>query len=172
MTQAHGAGAKPLARRQAQRYTQSMITLTNLEGLERHGFWYLASPYGGYAPNVKMAAKTRLAKACQIAAAATGYLISQQLAVFSPIAHSHIVAKTSGLDPLSMDIWLAADEPFMQAATGLLVLEIAGWQDSTGVNAEITHFASAQKPSFLLPWPKAKTWETMDHGQWGEALED
>ncbi len=129
-------------------------TLVDLDELGHDaGFWYLASPYSGYTPRVHMDTPARLAQAFGIVAAAAGWLIGQRVPVFSPIAHSHAIAEACSLDPLSLDVWLPVDEPFMTAATGLLVLELPGWRHSAGVKAEMTHFQMEGKPAWLLPWP-------------------
>jgi hypothetical protein len=102
------------------------------------GYFYLASPYSIY--------KHGLDAAYQVACEAAGLLMQAGVPVFSPIAHSHGIAAYGGIDPLSHDIWLPADEPFMDAAKGLIVLQEDGWADSYGIAQEMAAFALADKP--------------------------
>ena len=106
--------------------------------LQTEGFWYLASPYTHYADGIEAA----FHEACRNA----GLLIRAGIPVFSPIAHSHPVARFGGIDPLDHAIWLPADLPMMQAARGLIVCRMAGWENSYGVAVEMEHFARWGRP--------------------------
>ena len=66
------------------------------------------------------------------------------------IAHSHAVAMASGIDPCDHTIWIPLDDPFMDAARGLIVADVDGWRDSYGVKVEIDRFLAMRKPRFLL----------------------
>lgn len=98
---------------------------------------YLATPYSKYADGLEAAFQL----ACRHAA----LLIRNGIPVFSPIAHSHPIALGGGLDPLSHDIWLAADRPLMEACDVLVVVMAEGWEDSFGVRHEIDVFSRAGK---------------------------
>ena len=50
-------------------------------------------------------------------------LLDAGIPVFSPIAHFHAIRCVIGEHP--HDFWMAADKPFMDAAHGLIVLELA-----------------------------------------------
>ena len=106
------------------------------------GFWYLATPYSGYPDGIEAA----FALACR----ETALLIRAGVPVFSPIAHSHSVAIHGGIDPRDHSIWIPADQPFMNAARGLIVLMAEGWTESAGVRAEIAIFRAAAKPTFYM----------------------
>ena len=101
-------------------------------------YWYLASPYSKY-PYGLSSAHLHACRACVL-------LITAGIPVFSPIAHSHPIAMTGGLDPLDHDIWLPADKPMVEAAGGLIVLKLEGWSRSIGVAEEIEGFAEMNKP--------------------------
>lgn len=101
-------------------------------------FYYLASPYSKYPGG--------LDEAYRVACRAAALLIKAGVPVFAPIAHSHGPAMLGGIDPLSHDIWLPADEPMMRAAKGLIVLKAESWQDSYGMAEEIRAFEEAGKP--------------------------
>ena len=111
----------------------------------RQGYWYLATPYSNY--------EGGLEKAFEDACRATAMLLKQGYHVYSPIAHSHSVAKIGGIDPKDHSIWLAADEPMMDAACGLIVCAMPGWEDSFGVNKEIHKFHDDMKDILLMSWP-------------------
>lgn len=112
------------------------------ESLAGDGFWYLATPYSKWAAGIDDAAL--------MAARIAGSLARYHVAVFSPIAHSHAVAMASGIDPCDHTIWIPLDDPFMDAARGLIVADIDGWRDSYGVKVEIDRFLAMRKPRFLL----------------------
>jgi hypothetical protein len=101
-------------------------------------FWYLATPYSKYPQGTHLAFED----ACREAA----LLIRAGIRVYSPIAHTHPVAMFGDIDPLDHTIWLAADEPFMRAAGGLIVCKLEGWDSSYGIAVEIQHFLDAGKP--------------------------
>lgn len=105
-------------------------------------FWYLASPYSKYTGGLEAA--------CHLAAFNAGLLIEQGVLVFSPIAHSHTIARAAAMNPLSHDIWMPVDMPFVQAAHGLIVLMLPGWRESYGVNLELEHFEAAGKPVIYM----------------------
>lgn len=101
-------------------------------------FFYLATPYTKWAGGIDAAFEM----ACREAAR----FIRAGIPVFCPIAHSHPIAKNGGIDPLSHEVWLAADAPLMAAAQGLIVVRAKGWEDSYGVTHEIKAFKAAGKP--------------------------
>lgn len=102
------------------------------------GFWYMATPYSKWPAGIDAAFEM----ACREAAR----LLKAGITVYSPIAHTHPIAKLGGIDPLSHEIWLAADRPLMDAARGLIVVRAHGWEDSYGIGEEIKVFRAAGKP--------------------------
>lgn len=107
-----------------------------------NGFLYLASPYSRYPHGTENAFRE--------AAEATALLVKAGYRCFSPIVHSHVVAHVGGIDPLDCAMWLEQDEPFMEAAAGIVVLMLDGWQDSVGVAHEINRFVAMDKPIVLM----------------------
>lgn len=101
-------------------------------------FWYLATPYSKYPGGIE--------EAFRLAARYAGRLITAGVKVYSPITHTHPIAVEAGLDPYNHDIWMPADQPFMDAARGLIVLKAASWEQSRGIREEIGHFTVASKP--------------------------
>lgn len=101
-------------------------------------FWYVATPYTKYEGGLDAA----FADACEW----TARLLASGVSVFSPIVHSHPIAMAGRLDPLSHDFWMRVDAPFMEAAYGLIVVRLPGWEDSKGVQAEIGWFKQRGRP--------------------------
>lgn len=112
------------------------------ERLQGDDYWYLATPYSKYPDGLEAAFE----EACRVA----GWLIANDVKVFSPISHTHPIALCADLDPLDHEIWLPADEPFMNGACGLIVAEMDSWQDSYGIGEEIKVFRNAKKPIIHL----------------------
>jgi hypothetical protein len=108
-------------------------------------FQYLASPYSRYPAGIDAAHRD----ACRAAA----YLIRRGVHVFCPIAHTHPIALHGALDPRNHDLWLALDRKMMDAAAGLIVVMMEGWDTSVGIRHEMTVFANARKPISYLDWP-------------------
>jgi hypothetical protein len=105
-------------------------------------FWYLGSPYTKY--------PLGLEAAYQAALTARGLLVRAGIPSFSPIASTHNVAVACGIDPLDWHLWMADDRPFVDAASGLIVLMISGWEESTGLTEERRLFAEAGKPIVFM----------------------
>jgi hypothetical protein len=105
-------------------------------------FYYLASPYSKYPKGIVAAFE----KICQEAA----LLVRHQIPVYSPIAHTHPIAIHGDIDPFDHSIWLEADRAFMDAACGLIVCQMEGWEVSYGIGVEIRHFEKAGKPIYYM----------------------
>lgn len=93
------------------------------------GFLYLASPYSHASPAIR---EERFNAVCR----ATAKLMLEGRFVFSPIAHSHPVDLCMG-SPQSGDFWKAQDVPILRHASELVVLKLAGWEESPGIAWEI-----------------------------------
>lgn len=104
------------------------------------GYLYVATPYTKYPGGIEEAFR----EACRV----TAVLMRQGAKVFSPIAHTHPIATYGGIDPKDWEFWMAADAPLMEAASGLIVVMMPGWEESAGVAAEIEAFKAAGKPIY------------------------
>lgn len=102
----------------------------------RHGYVYLGSPYSKYEAGHDAAA-------CVVADAAAT-LMRRGLVIYSPIAHGHAIA-VHGL-PFDWAFWKAQCQPLVDAAAGLIVLTMEGWQESVGLQYEIEEFVRTEKP--------------------------
>jgi len=103
---------------------------------------YLASPYSHEDPDVR---KWRFCRAVDAAAELMhdGYL------VFSPIAHSHMIATRHDL-PGDFAYWAEFDRRMVAACDEVWVLKIDGWAESVGVKAEIELAKGLDKPVFYM----------------------
>ncbi len=113
-----------------------------IEDFKRQGLIYLASPYSHDESRVRDA---RFIAVCRAAAA----LMREGYLIFSPIAHAHPIAQ-HGL-PLGWEFWRDFDEQFLTVCSAMLLLELPGWERSTGVAAEEAIMVTAGKPVFHLP---------------------
>ena len=101
-------------------------------------FWYLATPYTLYPHGMENA----YAMACEQA----GRFVRAGIPVFSPIAHTHGIAEFGSVHPTDHAIWLPADKPFVDAASGLVMVLADGWKESKGMAWELAEFEKAGKP--------------------------
>lgn len=104
------------------------------------GFVYLASPY------TRLADTLGLDEAARIVALAAGCLMDEGCVVFSPIAHGHAVATAFDFDKKDQGFWMAQCYPVAYAANVCVVLKMDGWQESSGVKAEVDFFKAHGKP--------------------------
>jgi hypothetical protein len=93
---------------------------------------YLATPYSKYEEGLEAAFKM----ACDNAA----FLLERGVPVFSPIAHTHSIAKSTRVDPRDHEFWLDFDWPILTKCSGLIVVKAPGWEESLGIKKEIEHF--------------------------------
>lgn len=105
------------------------------------GFIYLGSPYAKYHAGMDEAA--RIVTEC------AGKLMARGLRIYCPIAHGHAVTRYHEL-PRTWDFWQDQDQPLMDAAAALIVLEMRGWWDSVGLKHEFESFLAAGKPIVYL----------------------
>jgi hypothetical protein len=110
----------------------------NLPEETKSGLWYLASPYSKY-PKGLVAAFEDVAKVA-------GALLKTGVACYSPIAHTHPIAINGELDPYDHSIWIPLDHHMMDAAKGMIIAEMDGWDSSYGIGLEIDYFMKAGKP--------------------------
>lgn len=70
------------------------------------------------------------------------------LVVYSPIVHTHPIAKAANIDPTDLSIWLPFHEPFMATSVGMIFAMLPSWQDSVGMAKERYEFQQCGKPIF------------------------
>ena len=123
-------------------------------------FWYLASPYDKF-PGGHEAAYVEAVNAAAL-------LLRARVPVFCPIAHSHPIATVGGITDEGHDFWVEfVDKPFMDAAYGIIVLLLRGWDESRGVQHEIQEFMRTRKPQvYMFPDtvpPELRNWNYEEH---------
>ena len=90
---------------------------------------YLASPYTKHGTQIRE-------EYFEILCKVTADLFNQGLYVFAPIVYAHPIASKYKLPP-DWEYWKEYDEKFISICSELWVLMLPGWEDSTGVEAEI-----------------------------------
>lgn len=111
--------------------------------LKRYRLVYAASPYRGYKGGDLEAAHMDVSEVA-------GRLIERGVNVFSPIAHSHEIAKHSGIDPVDHSIWMPIDAAMASACDALVVICLDGWMASKGIEEEIEIFEQRGKTVYYL----------------------
>ncbi len=89
---------------------------------------YLATPYTG-TPEQQQ-------ERFEVVNAVAAKMMSSGLLIFSPISHTHPIALSGDL-PKGWEFWKEYDYTFIEWCDELHVLKQDGWQESTGVTAEI-----------------------------------
>jgi hypothetical protein len=93
--------------------------------------------------------ESRFNTACRVA----GRLMAAGEIVFSPIAHTHPIAVRCEL-PRTWEYWQHYDREMIQHASKVLVVKMAGWQDSKGIAGEIEIANSLGIPVEYMEFPK------------------
>jgi len=94
-------------------------------------YFYISNPYNGTDEQKNERAETA-AKVC-------GLLLKMGVHAWSPIVHNHAMLRTFNTFTLEerRTLMLAFDFSLLRASKGMIVLEIEGWRNSFGVQAEI-----------------------------------
>jgi hypothetical protein len=119
-----------------------VLDLADIRIANSAGYYYLASPYSKWEGGLDDAAYT-IAKLA-------GRVMEHGVAVFSPIVHSHTIARLANIDPFSHDFWLPMDKPIAHGAYGMIIAGLPGWRASFGIGEEIKWFKAAKRPIYLL----------------------
>lgn len=104
---------------------------------------YLACPYSHPDPEVREARFRAANQAAAVLAAAGVH-------VFSPITHTHPILLAGDL-PCGWEYWEAYDRAVLDACRALVVLQAEGWDQSTGVRAEVTIAEQLGLPCYFVP---------------------
>jgi len=103
---------------------------------------YLASPYSHPDPKVR---EWRHEKVCRMA----GMLMAEGLHIFSPIAHSHVIAGLAGL-PTTWDFWREKDFHMIDLSKALIIYQLEDWNHSVGVLEERGYAIAGGLSVYLL----------------------
>lgn len=104
--------------------------------------WYLAAPYSHPDPAVRA---WRFEQTTHVAAV----LLGRGQLVLSPLSHSHPLAQC-GL-PEDWPFWERLDRRLLECCDALAVLQLDGWRESQGVQAEIDLAIDMDLPIRYLP---------------------
>lgn len=105
---------------------------------------YLASPYSHPDPLVR---EQRFIAAME----QTHRLMGEGHMVFSPIVHSHPIAVHCG-SPTDFNFWGEWNRVMLSAARAFWILQLPGWTESIGVQAETELARRLNKPvSLIMP---------------------
>lgn len=120
--------------------------------LDKRQMIYLATPYW----HEEEIIRTERVRA---AALLTRALIRRGLPVFSPIVHSHTLNHYAGADvkksklPLSNQDWINLDFMYLGACNMMLVAQIHGWRESSGIKQELEFCTKMKIPvTMMLPY--------------------
>ena len=95
---------------------------------------YLASPYSANPEHNY-----------QLALSATAHMVAAGYIVYSPIVHCHPLHQAANL-PQDFAFWRRHNFGILRKASELWVLDIQGWQESIGVQAEINFAKQCYMP--------------------------
>ncbi|BCP55243.1 hypothetical protein K32_38600 [Kaistia sp. 32K] len=102
---------------------------------------FLACPYGHSDAEV---IEARFAKSNEVAAV----IARSGNAVFSQVSMSHPINKTmTQLDRAAIgELWAPIDRVFMEAMTEIIVIDMDGWRESSGIAREMKFFEERGLP--------------------------
>lgn len=115
-----------------ERLPQAVRTLSRLPG-----YIYLGTAYSKYEAGHDAASR--------VAADAAARLMAAGLCIFAPIPHGHTITLAGDL-PKDWAFWKKQCDPMIEAAAGMVVLTMHGWQESVGLQYEIGEFTRWGKP--------------------------
>jgi len=104
---------------------------------------YLASPYRADNPDIR---KLRF----KMVSKAAGQLVAAGNLVYSPITHSAPMAHEARLD-IGYEQWKELDEFYLSRCDIVIVLQLPGWEISSGIADEIAFADDLGKPVMYLP---------------------
>nr|WP_246806956.1 DUF1937 family protein [Ensifer sp. ENS04] len=101
------------------------------------GYIYLGTAYSKYEAGHDAASR--------VAADAAARLMAAGLCIFAPIPHGHTITLAGDL-PKDWKFWKKQCDPMIEAAAGMVVLTMHGWQESVGLQYEIGEFTRLGRP--------------------------
>lgn len=110
--------------------------------LSRKKLYYLASPYSHPDDIVRY-------ERFKDAERFTAGMLERGFNIYSPIVYNHEMAETYRL-PTTWEFWEGVDRKFLRACQEMLVMQIPGWKESRGVQAEIKIAKRYGMPVYLI----------------------
>lgn len=112
--------------------------------------YYLASPYTAKDENGNPPSDALLAERAEKSMKAAIELLKQGVYVFAPIAYNSPWERHENDLPKEWWFWQPYDEAFIARTDALIVLQLDGWQRSTGVREEIEYATSIGHPVIYI----------------------
>lgn len=106
---------------------------------------YVASPHSHPSEDVR---DKRYEDVCRYSAG----LINAGNLIYSPIAHSHNMAKYIGDEANCFEYWREIDLFYLEHSDIVHALMLDGWLNSDGMGKELTHATNIGKPVVYIPW--------------------
>lgn len=88
-------------------------------------------------------------KRWEYAMSRTADFLKEGVVLFSPISHCHELSQRHDM-PKTWEFWKQIDFGYIEACSHVWVLMMPGWEDSTGVSAEIIEARRQGKPIRFL----------------------
>jgi Domain of unknown function (DUF1937) len=123
-------------------FAEVIETAWAMRGQREGRLIYLASPYSHAEEHIKQARFEQVMEA-------TAYLLADGHFIYSPILHNHPMATRCGI-PGEWSFWNEFDTVMIARCDELWVLDIEGWLESTGVQAELVIAQRRGISSYLL----------------------
>lgn len=114
------------------------VGINKMQNEEKYNKIYVSIPYSHKDELVR---EYRFELATNIA----GKLIENGNIVFSPVTHSHIITKQEINLPISWEFWKQQLISFIDWCDTVLVVNVDGWEESTGVKEEIEYATKTNK---------------------------
>lgn len=108
--------------------------------------WYLATPYMGFLVPDGTATRDKLQLAYEAAIFNACVLMRADVMVYCPVAHGHAIASALHGRLIDEQVWLAHGRLMMPYCRGLIRCRIPGWNQSSGVAAEVRWFEEHGRP--------------------------
>jgi len=112
--------------------------------------YYMASPYTAKDAQGNSPTEKLLEDRAERATKAAIELLKQGVYVFAPIAYNAPWERHENNLPKEWWFWQKYDEAFVERMDALIVLQLEGWQHSTGVKAEIEFATKIARPVIFL----------------------
>jgi hypothetical protein len=129
-----------------------------MDSLKKYRLVYVATPYTKYPYGIEIA--------FQHASRLSAYMMKEGVQVYSPIAHSHPLAKYGNLDPLDHEIWMPHNDIMLSVCDALCVGMLETWKTSFGLCHEIKEFRMSNRPIYYIdPITLCVTSSPEDHHQ-------
>lgn len=106
-----------------------------------YNFYYLATVYRKHPDGLDAAAEE--------AARYAALFIDAGVPVFAPVPHSHPIARYTSI-PHRDPRWLQLQLPFMEAARGMILMEMQNWRESEGIAFERNFFQKVNRPVYRV----------------------